>query len=510
MKELKVFRRNFFAVLLFSQLLPLALAVAIYFGLSQYTNAQTTIAINTALATGLLAGLVIVFLLFNIYTAAIGRLYRHVDELKNRNLEYRTAFHRKGLYGAFADRLNWLSDRFQQYDSSSKAESDVLVAETQRLRAVLNSIKDGILALDKNGCIVLFNKAAESISGFSVAQAAGKPFNHILPMMKGNSLVVSQWLQTVEDRAYKEQHWENVRLKTSKGVQKTVNIDALYQGSDPNGIRTLITFNDRTEAQQVEDMKLDFIALAAHELRTPITVIKGYVEILENELKSELNGSQKEDLKRLSISANQLSSIINNILHVSRIEHGNLSLKLESTDWIELFRSIAQNIATKAQSTNKKIVLRINGKIPAVSVDRMSIAEVVTNLLDNALKYSPENSTVTVTIGVNNSMIETLITDRGAGIPENDLDKLFVKFFRSHHTRSSHAGTGLGLYMCKGIIEAHGGSIWVSSKQGEGSTFGFSLPISNKVNAGAESKDSTIKIMKGVHGWIKNHSLYRG
>lgn len=510
MKELKRFRRNFFAVLLVAQLIPLLLVGSIYFSLAKLTDTDAATCAIIGLVVGGAVGAVMLLLLFNIYTAAIGRLYNHVVQIRNNNVEYRTAYHRKGLFGAIAERLNWVSDRMQQYETANKTESDVLLAESQRLRNIINSIKDGIFALDKDGYIVLFNKAAERITGFGVAQAAGKPVSHIVPMMRGNELVLSEWLKTVDGQAFVEQHWENVRLKTENGGQKTVNVDALYQGADPNGIRTLVTFNDRTEAQQVEDMKLDFVALAAHELRTPITVIKGYIEILEDELGNSADAKQKEFFNKLEISANQLSAIINNILHVSRIEHGNLNLKPEPTDWVALIKSVSQNLAKKAQTTNKKILLKTTGTIPQVSVDRMSITEVITNLVDNALKYSPDGTRITISISVNNNMVETSVMDQGAGIPENDLDKLFVKFFRSHHTRGSHAGTGLGLYMCKGIIEAHGGTIWVNSKEGEGSTFGFALPISARVAGNAGSVDNTTKVMKGVHGWIKNHSLYRG
>lgn len=510
MKELKVFRRNFFIVLLLAQFIPLALVGGIYFCLARFTDTSAGTCALVGLAVGGSISAIILLSIFNIYTAALGRLYNHIVQIRNNNVEYRTAYHRKGLFGAIAERLNWLSDRMQQFETATKTESEVLLAETQRLRNVLNSIKDGIFALDKDGYIVLYNRAAERITGFSVAKAAGKPVSHILPMMRGNELILNEWLKMVDGQAFVEQHWENIRLKTENGSQKIINVDALYQGTDPNGIRTLVTFNDRTEAQQVEDMKLDFVALAAHELRTPITVIKGYIEILDDELSAKADAKQKEFFRKLEVSANQLSAIINNILHVSRIEHGNLNLKPEATDWVALIKNVSQNLAKKAEISDKKIVLKTTGIIPRVSVDRMSITEVITNLVDNAIKYSPVGSKVMISISVNNKMVETSVMDQGAGIPENDLDKLFVKFFRSHHTRGSHTGTGLGLYMCKGIVEAHGGTIWVNSKEGEGSTFGFTLPISPKVANSSSSVDNNSSIMKGVHGWIKNHSLYRG
>lgn len=510
MKPTAKFRKNFLLLVLVVNIVPAVVALGFYLiltgtlGIDQTTAIISSALLGIALAMGALA------IIFIAYSNAVHKLYQHLVELSKNNDSYRTKFNGTGLFSTSAKMLNNVSERLQRFESATKTESDVIQAETKRLRSVLNSIKDGVFALDKDGYIVLFNKAAEHITGFSLAEAAGKPVSHIVPMMRGNELILSEWLNTVSGQAYVEQHWENIRLRTEDGGQKVVNVDALYQGADPNGIRTLVTFNDRTEAQQVEDMKLDFVALAAHELRTPITVIKGYVEILEDELAGGATPKQKDFFHKLDVSATQLSAIINNILHVSRIEHGNLNLKPEPADWPELVKQVAQQSAAKAKASNKKIIFKVTGKIPSVNVDKMSIAEVITNLIDNAIKYSPGGKDVTVSIRLNNNNVETSVNDHGAGIPANDLDKLFVKFYRSHHTRGSHAGTGLGLYMCKGIVEAHGGSIWVSSKEGEGSTFGFTLPLTGKVAGSSKAVNNSNKVMRGVHGWIKNHSLYRG
>jgi len=280
MKAFYKFRQNLLLVLALSHLLPLLVGLATWTALESYTSLDSQTLVFISFATGFAVAILFFATLFMVYSKAAERLYRHLFELRQRNFAYRTGFRSKGLFGAVADKLNWVSDRFDQYQTSSHAETDILNAETQRLRSVLNSIKDGVFALDKSGHILLFNKAAEQITGFKLANVAGKPVSHIVPMMRGNELILTQWLNQVAGKAIAEQHWDNVRLKTELGKQRAVDVDALYQGADPNGIRTLVTFHDRTEAQEVEDMKLDFVALAAHELRTPITVINGYVLIL--------------------------------------------------------------------------------------------------------------------------------------------------------------------------------------------------------------------------------------
>jgi signal transduction histidine kinase len=147
--------------------------------------------------------------------------------------------------------------------------------------------------------------------------------------------------------------------------------------------------------------------------------------------------------------------------------------------------------------------------LPAVAVDPISIQEVINNLIDNAIKYSGDSKVIDVSSYVSkDGLIETTVQDYGRGIPAAALPNLFTKFYRDHHNRSQVGGTGLGLYLSKAIVTAHGGNIWVRSKEGEGSLFGFSLqPYDSQNSQSQNSGDS--EMVRGAHGWIKNHSLYR-
>ncbi len=414
------------------------------------------------------AGLLLAILMFLAWRLSLlgylKAIDTHLGQLAENNFDYRSKSKQYGLAELIRRKLNQLSERLEEYSEQNQAELAIINTETSRLRNVINSINDGVVALDGDSRILLFNHAASQISGFSVAEAAGQPINHILPFIKGTSLVVNDWLLACQGGDLLHQKWEGLRLRTKEGKNRSIDVEAVYEGTDPNGIRALVTFHDRTEAQEIEDMKVDFVALAAHELRTPITVIRGYLEILENELKGQLSPDHREFMRKLNISAAQLSGFINNILHVSQIEHGDLNLKLEPTDWIDLIKHAVAELTPKAEVQGKKLVLSLPPQLPLVSVDRMSIIEVVNNLVDNAIKYSDEGREVVITLRSNGNMIETIVSDHGIGIPENAIDKLFTKFYRSHRTRGSHRGTGLGLYMSKAIIEAHGGSVWVRSK----------------------------------------------
>lgn len=509
MKPYQRFRNAFIVRLLLSHLLPILVGMLVFLALSQYTNLPTYTSFSIGGVTALVVAFILAELIFLSIARPLEKVYQHIRQIVDNNLTFRTEAKLPNVFGILGRDLNKVSDKLQQFLSSSQAETAVVAAEANRLRSIVNSINDGVVALDKNGQIILFNKAAAKITGFKIEEAAGKPINHIMPLLHGEQLVISSWLENHQNDAIAQERWEDVRLKTKAGKDRVLDAEILYQGADPNGVRSLITFHDRTEAQEIEDMKVDFVALAAHELRTPITVIRGYLEILEDELGDKFGEDHKEIMRKLSVSASQLSGFINNILHVSRIEHGNLNLKFEKVNWLDLVKQACDELSKKAQLQGKQLKLELPSELPEVAVDKMSIAEVINNLVDNAIKYSEAGKTVTVSVRQNEDMIETIIQDQGVGIPQNALDKLFTKFYRSHRTRTSHRGTGLGLYMSKGIIEAHGGSIWVRSKENEGSTFGFVLPQYKHVS-GKHNVDSSNKVTRGIHGWIKNHSLYRG
>lgn len=506
MEQYVRWRRRFWTLALLTYLLPTVWGWWLLSngGLGSVDSSVLMLAGGAALALGLS------WLAFIMIARPLEDISKHISTLQDGDIAFRTRLKPRGFWGQLLSQLNKVSDRLETFSGHSQTELAVITAEAQRLRNVINSINDGVVALDKDAHIVLFNKAAAKISGYKFEEAAGQPVSSILPLLHGNSLALNDWLGSVAGADLESTRWENLRLQAKDSKTRAVDAEALYQGADPNGIRTLLTFHDRTSAQELEDMKVDFVALAAHELRTPISIIRGYIEILEDELGDKLSPEQSEFMRKLSFSASQLSGFINNILHVSRIEHGDLSLKLEELDWSQLVIGTTDELKQKASVQGKKLEFKIASGLPHVAVDKMSITEVINNLVDNAIKYSGQGTTVTLSVRQNGEMIETTIQDQGVGIPENAIDKLFTKFYRSHRTRTSHRGTGLGLYMSKSVVEAHGGSIWVRSKVDEGSTFGFLLPVYNKDTQPHINVEKNNQITRGVHGWIKNHSLYRG
>ena len=267
---------------------------------------------------------------------------------------------------------------------------------------------------------------------------------------------------------------------------------------------------DKTDEYAKDDHALNFAALAVHELRNPLTLMRGIIEVFEEELQGKLDGELTRMLYRMRASAQQLTSFVNNILNVAKIEENQLTVKLAEDNWTNIIKQAGDDMATRAQTLNKTIAYDIAKDIPSVAVDRVAIYEVMSNLLDNAIKYSGDSKDITVTSRLSKEgLIETLVTDHGVGIPTSVIPNLFEKFHRNHRNQAQVGGTGLGLFLSKAIVNAHGGDIWVDSKEGSGTTVGFTLQPYSTVAAELKSGNNKDDMVRTAHGWIKNHSLYR-
>jgi len=228
--------------------------------------------------------------------------------------------------------------------------------------------------------------------------------------------------------------------------------------------------------QQLDKAKDEFVSLASHELRTPMTAIKSYVWMVLNDRSGQ---KTKEYLQLVFNSTERLIHLVNDMLDISRIESGRVQLKLEPFDMSELLKQIVDEF--KARAADKKITLSLSDSVtlPLVTADRDKIMQVLENLVGNSLKFTDSGGKITLASRLSGDYLETSVTDTGRGVSEDEIGKLFTKFERggSPLTTLSEPGTGLGLYLCKQYVELHKGTIAVKSKVGQGSTFAFNLPL---------------------------------
>ncbi len=377
---------------------------------------------------------------------------------------------------------------------------------------VANGLPLPLMVLDKSQTILFANQAMCTYIKRSSAETIGQNVYSVLDMSFTSANTFDHWLEQAKaNAAVSTTTWERVRLHIPAD-DSTMQFDlaAYYNKNNPEGFETMLVLFDHTISYSQDDQALSFVALAVHELRTPVTLLRGYIEALEENLEGKLDPETADFMHKMNASAQGLTAFINNMLNVARVEDDQLTLMLHEEQWPEIVQAAVNDLALRAKVQNVEIAISIAPGLPSVGVDRVSSYEVLSNLIDNAIKYTPQNMSKKIVIkAVLNSegLVETTIQDNGRGIPTSVLPNLFEKFYRSHRSRNQVGGTGLGLYLSKAIVEAQGGHIWVRSKDNEGSTFGFTVLPYAKL-ADAQKNGDNNRISRGAHGWIKNHSLY--
>lgn len=367
-----------------------------------------------------------------------------------------------------------------------------------------------VIGIDEKGNISLAN--AEAIKITKMENLSGQPFMKTLQLLSEDEDDIISWLRNVSENSLKGLRlWNKVEVKDrDNNSLGYFDIAVSYNKHSSSGSEALLALFDHSDAYSEESSSISFVSLAVHEMRTPLTVMRGYIEAFREEIGQNASSQLAEDLRRMSVSADTLASFVSNILNVARINQGQLALKLQEENWNTVLPQIVDTLRDRAAAYGKTIELRMQPDMPNVAIDRMTISEVVTNLVDNAIKYSPDESTKIIIVSQlkTDGQIETSVQDFGVGIPESVVPNLFSKFYRNHRTKASVGGTGLGLFLSKTIVNAHNGNIWVRSKEHEGSTFAFTLLPFEQL-AKDQQTNNNENIVRSSHGWIKNHSLQR-
>lgn len=379
---------------------------------------------------------------------------------------------------------------------------------------IATSLPLPLVVLDKEDTIVFANQALAQYIGQNKADIQGKNVYSVLDMAFTNEQTFDAWHRNARvNKAVATQMWERVRLNLpdhEQTNQPQFDLAAYYNQDNPQGFETMLVLFDHTNQYAQDDQAMSFVALAVHELRTPLTLLRGYIEAFQEELAGKVDPELEDFMKKMAVAAGQLSTFVNTILNVSRIENNQFTLQLHKESWKDVLESAVNAMHARAEVRGIDLQVSVDDNLPEVGVDQVSISEVINNLIDNAIKYSGTSDRIMIrAYQTKDGAIETTVQDFGVGIPENAVPHIFEKFYRNHRNRAQVGGTGLGLYLAKVIIGAHGGHIWVRSREGEGSTFGFTVQPYNQVAGRAESSNNKSEIVRNAHGWIKNHSMYR-
>jgi PAS domain S-box-containing protein len=333
--------------------------------------------------------------------------------------------------------------------------------EKERSVAILANIADGIVAVDRDGHVVLWNAAAEQITGVPQEEAIGQTTLQVLQrdLESGGEAPVGQQLVSILRGG------EEVWLSLSEAVMR-----------DPLGAVAgrIFAFRDISADRMVEQVKSDFVAAVSHELRTPLTSIYGFAETL---LRQDIPFGEEERLTFLGYIASEserLTEIVDQLLNVARLDAGDLQVELGRID----VGSVVSEVVRTVEGANDRFEIDLPEEPLAAEADPDKVRQVFNILVENALRYSPEGGKVTVGARRNADRVEVRVVDEGMGIPAAEREWIFRKFYRAESAaRDGAAGTGLGLFIAKELVNAMGGRIWVDSTEGEGSSFAFELPV---------------------------------
>lgn len=349
--------------------------------------------------------------------------------------------------------------------------------ERQSLSAIIDNSAEGVMILDAAGRIQVFNRALSRITGWDAEEALGHPAAEILSLRDRQGQPVSlpepppQRTSAAESRTYVE---GDVVRRGGPPITVGVTVTPLY---DEEGAPARIILNvvDITRFRQAEELKSTFVSVVSHELKTPVALIKGYAETLRREDADWDRETMQDSLDVITEEADHLTHLIDSLLEASRIQAGGL--KLEPTD-VQLAR-LAERVVDgfRTQTDLHTFEIDFPPDFPTVWGDPERMREVLSNLVNNAVKYSPEGGTVWIGGRNDRTGVTIYVADQGIGIPPEEQGRIFDRFHRVEsglHRRTE--GTGLGLYLVKAIVEAHGGRVWVESAPGRGSIFMFTLP----------------------------------
>lgn len=331
--------------------------------------------------------------------------------------------------------------------------------EQNKLNAIIRNIEDGVLVLDQDNRLILINNVAEAVLNLQSPVPSGMTIKELL-LEPELAAQFEYGLPT-----------ESIHTEIIDKEEQTFST----QITPIPGVGTAITFHNITYLKKLDQIKNDFVSTVSHDLRSPLTAILGYVELLERV--GPINNTQKEFIDRVQTSVHNITNLVDDLLNLGRIEAG-FDTRKEFLDLGKLVAFTIEGMHKVLKTQQQTISTEIAESLPQIFGSPIQLRQLISNLLSNACKYSPKGSNIEVQIKQERNQLIFTITDEGFGIPAIDLPHIFEKFYRAGNIGTDISGTGLGLAIVKTIVDSHQGRIWVDSVIGQGTTFTVVLPIS--------------------------------
>lgn len=425
---------------------------------------------------GTLCFLIAAILLFNLpgnIANPIKELSESIKEIAAKNYSKRVHYESQDEFGELAKSFNTMAEKLLEYDSLNLSK---LLYEKKRIDSLINSMHDPVIGLDENMKIIFVNNEALKISGLKLNEINGKSAKDVAITNDLMRVLIQGLLLHTNDNEFESK--DPIKIftdnKESYFEKEYIKIVITPTGEDTNRtIGDVIILKNITPFKELDLAKTNFIATVSHELKTPVSSIKMSLHLLESKKNGIITEEQQQLIHSIDEDSNRILKIISELLKLTQVETGNIQLAIQQSDPLEILNYALDTIKVQAEQSHVKIVINSDNNLPKVKADTEKTAWVLINLLSNAIRYSPEKSSINIDLKNENDRVLFSVKDNGKGIEARYLDRLFDKYFQV--PGSGKSGTGLGLAIGKEFIEAQGGKIGVESEIGLGSRFYFYL-----------------------------------
>jgi len=386
-------------------------------------------------------------------------------EMARGNLDRELHIYTDDEFGELARSINDMA-------SQLKNTIDEITEARNQAGAILDSIADGVIAVNKSGEVLFVNPVIEKVFGIDQKTSQGK---NILGVIRNYDV------ERLMEKALRTEKPVSQEIRLIYPEPKVFYVNATpLQGHDRHKGGAVVLFNDITQRKKLEDMRTEFVANVSHELRTPLTSIRGFLETLL-EGKIEDQATIRRFLEIINRETARLTRLIDDLLNLSKIEERQVVHRWQTVHLLETVNRAVVMFQAQAKEQNLEMVTELPAELPVIKGDPDMLAQVLINLLDNAIKFTPAGGRITVKASADEENVRIDVEDTGIGIPPENLPRIFERFYRVEKSRSRElGGIGVGLAIVKHIIRAHGGKTGVESIVGKGSKFTFTLPIDEK------------------------------